>query len=399
MFTKDFLKKISELKQEYVSLQPMNPLKLQSILRKKIKNNEVSTLLTELIFNEKKYENKFPKLIQSGGILWSDVCEQATSELIAEHKANFFYGHHFLDLTAGLAIDTMAFAKNFTYVTAIEANAPLIPILAFNAEKLNFHNIHFIHDTAENFLIHNTSNFDLIYIDPSRKHHQKKVFHPKDCSPNIFDLLPQLSLHTQKILIKLSPMIETSELMQWFEHIEWIWVISQNNDCKEVLVLINREYKELPQLRLSVFNKSHVHVYELHPMTTKEQSINPNFSDYQWILIPDVAFVKTHTLTQLQKITQGFLTSAHDGALLLCEKPNNFFGRIKRILKIMNLNEWEEYQKQNQVWKAQVIKKNFPLKVEEIRKKWKIHDGNKDCLIFFKIGHTSFVAHCSNIQE
>lgn len=399
MFTKDFLKKISELKQEYVSFQPMNPLKFQSLLRKNIKNDEISTLLAELIFNEKKYENKFPNLIQSGGILWGDVCEQATSELIAEHKANFFYGHHFLDLTAGLAIDAMAFAQHFAYVTAIETNASSIPILTFNAEKLKFHNIHFIHDTAENFLIHNTSHFDLIYIDPSRKNHQKKVFHPKDCSPNIFTILPQLLLRTKKVLIKLSPMIEISELNQWFENIEWIWVISQNNDCKELLVLINSEYKKSPQLRLSIFNKSDVHVYEFHSITTKEQSINPNLYDYQWILIPDVAFVKTHTLTQLQEITQGFLTSTHDGILLLFEKPNNFFGRIKRILKIMNLNEWEQYQKHNQLWKAQVIKKNFPLKVEEIRKKWKILDGNKDCLIFFKIEHSSFVAHCSNVQE
>ncbi len=394
MFHEDFFKKIYELKLQYSNQLVNNPLQLQSILRKNIDNNRIALWVFEVIMNEKKFENKFPKLINSGGLLKGVVCEQATDEQVAEHKASFFKGYSFLDLTAGLAIDTMAFAKKFSNVIAVETNPDLIGLLQFNSNQLGFQNIKFVKDIAENFLSYNTSLFDLVYLDPSRKVQQKKVYHPKDCSPNIFEILPSLNQISNQILIKLSPMIEIQELLKWFQNIEWIWVISKDYECKEILVILNFEYDNTPKYRLSILQKNNVFVYELQSNSTYELYSDLSFDDYQWILIPDVTFVKTHTLIYLQNQTQGFLTSKHDGILFLPQKPKNYYGKLKKVIKIMTIKEFEIYQKKLNLFKAQVLKRHFPLKVEEIRKKWKILEGNLDTLIFFKQENQSYVVHC-----
>ncbi|GIV43058.1 MAG: hypothetical protein KatS3mg035_0181 [Bacteroidia bacterium] len=393
MLNQDFLKKIYDLKLHYQKVSWDTPLQLQTILRKNIKDWEMAIGVSEFIINEKKFKHKFPKLIEGGGLIKSLVAEQATDEQVAEHKASFFQGNHFLDLTAGLAIDTMAFAKNFSKLIAIEANPDLIPLLQWNANKLGFQNIEFVYDTAENFLSYNTSLFDLVYLDPSRKIQQKKVYHPKDYSPNIFEILPSLNRITKKVLIKLSPMIEVQELSKWFQNIEWIWLISKNRECKEILVLINTEYNTKPQYRLSILNKQHVYVYELDPMSIKKENKEFRLVEYSWVLIPDVVFVKSHALFYLQNVTQGFLTDAQDGVLLLSQKTQNDYGKLKKIVQVLSLKDFEKYQKKYNLWKAQVIKKHFSLKVEEIRKKWKILEGNSDTLIFVKIANQSYVIH------
>lgn len=394
MVNQEFLKKIYELKLQYQNIPWKDSLQLQTLLRKNMDNSNIVLLVTEFILNEKKYEKKFPKLINSGGLIKGVVCEQATDEQIAEHKASFFKGNQFLDLTAGLAIDTMAFAKNFFNVTAIETNPDLIPLLLFNSEKLNLKNIHFIHDTAENFLSYNQKKWDLVYIDPSRKVEQKKVYHPKDCSPNIFKILPQLYSITDTILIKLSPMLEIQEVLKWFENIEYLWVISKNQECKEILVLINPKHNSTPYYRLSILNKEQIFVYEFEHIDNFIINQDLHLEDYSWVLIPDVVFVKSHTLTNLQNLTQGFLTDTHDGILLLSQKPKNYYGKIKKIKKILQLKEFEVYLKNSSLNKAQVIKKHFPMKVEEIRKKWKILEGTFDTLIFLKMGGHTYVIHC-----
>jgi len=395
MFDKNFLKKIWEQKEQYQDFKWSNLLQLQDYLRKKVNDQNIAKLITEWIINEKKFEKKFPKLIQSKGLLWGSVCEQATDEAVANHKAGFFKGEKFLDLTAGLAIDTFAFAKNFQTVYAVEQNKNLIPFLQFNAERLNITNVYFIINSSEKFLENNHQQFDLIYLDPSRKINQKKVYHPKDCSPNVFEILPLLFSFTKTILIKLSPMIEIHELFHWFQNMEWIWVISKDNECKELLVLLNKEFNQQPQFRVSIIKKNDAFVYELNSSQNFSNSLNEqDLEKYHYVLLPDVTFTKIHFLNYLQSITEGLLTSSHDGILLFNKKLGNYYGRIKKIIKIMGISEFSAYQKQKGLWNATVIKKHFPLKVEEIRKKWKISEGTSDHFIFIHYQNENKVIHC-----
>ena len=65
-------------------------------------------------------------------------------------------------------------------------------------------------------------------------------------------------------------------------------------------------------------------------------------------------------------------------------------------MKIIDLKDFEDYQRKLHLWNAQVIRKHFPMKVEEIRKKWKISEG-KECLIFYQWNKKNQVVHCQDI--
>ncbi len=405
MWDKDFLKNLCKQKQFFLDIQWNNELQLQEIIRQEVDNPKTAIMLTEFILNQKKFVKKFPQLIQSQGFICGKVCEQATSERLASHKASFFKGNQFLDLTAGLAIDSMAFAKNFSMVTAIEINPNLIPFLEWNARQLNIENIKFIHSSAEAFLARTpTKSYDLIYLDPSRNVHNKKVYHPKDCSPNIFKLLPQLQSLSNKVLIKLSPMIEIKELEKWFSNIEYIWVISKNDECKEILILLNSQHTQPPSYRLSILKNLETFVYEFHiPENSAKITPQPyNYHDllnYQYVLLPDVCFIKAHLINELQNKTQGLVTSLHDGIIFIKKIPETYYGKIKEIIQIISLKDFSEYQRKKQLWKAHVIAKHFPIKVEEIRKKWKIREGNEDAVLFIEHQKQKIVIHTKNITD
>nr|WP_231561025.1 hypothetical protein [Sphingobacterium sp. T2] len=53
-----------------------------------------------------------------------------------------------------------------------------------------------------------------------------------------------------------------------------------------------------------------------------------------------------------------------------------------RIFKIENLYSLSEFKKLSPFAKANVATKNFPMKVEDIRKRFKIKDGGEDYLFF-----------------
>ena len=90
------------------------------------------------------------------------------------------------DLSGGLGVDSYFFAQVFAAVTYVEPNAELLTITAHNFGVLGVTTAQFVAATAEDFLRDSKETFDLLYLDPSRRHRQKgKVFQLEDCSPNI----------------------------------------------------------------------------------------------------------------------------------------------------------------------------------------------------------------------
>ena len=93
---------------------------------------------------------------------------------------------------------------------------------------------------AEDYLAENTRPFDCIYIDPARRSKDKKVFKLEDCSPNLFDIVPEGLKLAPKILVKLSPLIDISLLLNALSP-NFIWIVGVKNEVKEVLCLVERK--------------------------------------------------------------------------------------------------------------------------------------------------------------
>ena len=148
------------------------------------------TFIISQINGLQKAKKKLPEFYKNTDIIYPATIsiEQCSSEQTALFKGDLVKGKTAVDLTGGFGIDSYYFSKQFNNVTYLEPNASLFETVTQNFKSLGATNILCENTTTEDFLKTNTNQFDLAYIDPSRRNENQKVFMLADCIPNIIDL-------------------------------------------------------------------------------------------------------------------------------------------------------------------------------------------------------------------
>ena len=349
---------------------------LHSLLLKKSPFPEVSMQeLVQQIKGRKVAEKKFPFLNQENIIFPPNLnLEQASSQDTADFKKQFFKGKKFMDLTCGFGIDAYFLSQNFEEITLIEQNTELLDIVKHNWEVLG-RKANFINQKLEDFLKNNKEHFDLIYLDPARRdNHNRKVFLLEDLSPNIIEIQEQLSDISTEILIKLSPLIDIQHLVSSLQNIYKIWIIAVKNEVKEVLVYLKKTEN---QPEISCINLQSTEP-EFHFNLDDEKNCQSEFSTpKKYIYIPNNSVLKSGAFNL---VSEKFgLRKLHQNTHIYTseEKIEHFPGRIFETEEINSkaIKKGEQFN---------IITKNFPLKPEEIKKKYKIKDGGNQYLIAVK---------------
>lgn len=380
----DFSKLINSDIQNYIN-QNLNS-DLTKLLLKKSPFPDISIQqIVQQIKGRKIAEKKFPFLAKEGIIFPPNLnLEQASSQSTAEYKAQNLKGKSFLDLTCGLGIDAYFLSKNFDEVTLIEQNPELISIVEHNWKILH-RKANFINENLEIFLeslrelqTDNFNNFDLVYLDPARRDQQnKKKFLLEDLSPNLLEIKKKLHSIANKIIVKLSPLIDISYLISELKNITEIQIIAVKNEVKELLLIIDKQDAscELQDVSIRCVNLES-NEEEFCFNFNDERSAKSEFSEsLNFLYIPNNSILKAGAFNMisekfgLKKLHPNthFYTSKH--------KIEKFPGRILQIEKIdaKDLKKGEKYN---------IVSKNYPLKPEEIKKKYKLNDGGNHYLIF-----------------
>lgn len=349
---------------------------LHSLLLKKSPFPEVSIQeLVQQIKGRKVAEKKFPFLNQENIIFPPNLnLEQASSQDTADFKKQFFKGRKFIDLTCGFGIDAYFLSQNFEEITLIEQNTELLDIVKHNWEVLG-RKANFINQKLEDFLTNNKEKFDLTYLDPARRdNHNRKVFLLEDLSPNIIEIHEQLSDISTEILIKLSPLIDIQHLVSSLKNIYKIWIIAVKNEVKEVLVYLKKTENQ-PEISCINLQSSEP---EFHFNLDDEKHCQSEFSaPKKYIYIPNNSVLKSGAFNL---VSEKFgLKKLHQNTHIYTseEKIEHFPGRIFETEEINSkaIKKGEQFN---------IITKNFPLKPEEIKKKYKIKDGGNQYLIAVK---------------
>jgi len=385
----DFSKLISPDIQNYIN-QHLNS-DLNKLLLKKSPFTDVSMPeIVQQIKGKKTAEKKFPFLLKEGIVFPPHLnLEQASSQSTAEYKAQSLKGKTFLDLTCGFGIDAYFLSQNFDEITLIEQNPELISIVENNWKILN-RKANFINENLEDFLdglrepqtdnksqIKDNNKFDVVYLDPARRDQQnKKKFLLEDLSPNLLEIEEKLNLISNKIIAKLSPLIDISYLISELKNITEIQIIAVRNEVKELLLIIekNPSTDNRPTTIKSINLESGEPEFSFN--FNNEKSAKSEFSEsLSYLYIPNNSILKAGAfniisekfgLKKLHPNTH-FYTSEH--------KIENFPGRVLEIEKIdaKDLKKGEKYN---------IVSKNYPLKPDEIKKKYKLIDGGNRYLIF-----------------
>ena len=309
--------------------------------------------------------------------------EQASSEATAQFKATLVEGRKMADLTGGLGVDSSFFSRKFESITYVEPNAELLDITRHNFEALGIGNAQFVCATAEDFLQHTTETFDVLYLDPSRRHtHKGKVFQLQDCSPHILEI-KQLALEkAPKILLKTAPLLDISLAARQLGSVSKIWVVASGDECREVLYLIENAPVPFEQIDVhAVLLEKDGSVHDLQFTYGEEQQTQAGFAlPQQYLYEPDAAVLKAGAFRVfaqrfgLHKLHQH--THLYTSEQLVTAVPGRSF-----VIESVCKYDKKAVQALIPAGKANVSTRNFPDNAEAVRKKLGLHDGG-DVYVF-----------------
>lgn len=346
----------------------------QMLLRKTPFSSVSMQELVQQMKARKTAEKKFPFLIKEGIIFPPQLnMEQTSSQSTAVYKAQLVSGNSMIDLTSGFGIDAWFLSENFKEITLLEQNADLLEMVEHNWNVLQ-KKARFVSDKLEDFLKSNTENFDLIYLDPARRDENKnKVFLLEDLSPNLLQIQDELLSKAPLVVVKLSPLIDLTYLASVVKNLCEIHIVAVKNEVKEIVLLIRQKSAERIKIKTvnleSTESNSEFFMDEIH-------TAHATFSEpKKYMYLPNNTLLKSGAFSwisehfQLDKLHPNTHIYTSDARLV------TFPGRILEM-EVMDpkiLKKGEQYN---------IVSKNYPLKPEEIKKKYKLKDGGLSYLIF-----------------
>lgn len=348
---------------------------LHSLLLKKSPFVDVSMVeIVQQIKGKNVAERKFP-FLQKEGIIFPPHLnlEQASSQATAEFKSKELRGEKFLDLTCGFGIDSYFLSKNFKSATLVDQNSELLDIVQHNWKTLE-RDATFVHSDLEEFLRTNQEKFEVVYLDPARRDQLKnKKFLLEDLSPNLLEIQEQLEKISNKIIVKLSPLIDISYLISVLKNISEIQIIAVRNEVKELLVVMESGFDG--DVRIHCINLESGEQPFIFNFGEEKVAVSEFSEPMRYLYIPNNSVLKSGAFNS---IAQNFgLKKLHPNTHLYTseQKCNNFPGRVMEVETISSgvLKKGEKYN---------IISRNHPLMPDQIKKKFRISDGGNRYLIF-----------------
>jgi hypothetical protein len=302
-----------------------------------------------------------------------------------------------VDLTGGYGVDTYFMSEHFAQVHYVEQNEELCRIATHNfaltRPHIQVHNTH-----AEEFLRQEAKRLSgdeakgekwVIYIDPARRDkHGGKVFRIEDCEPNVVELLPQLLDRAERIIIKLSPMLDITAALRSLQIPMDVDIVAVNNEVKEVLLWSKTDP-----------TPCRIHAVNLGGKTTEwsftqEEERNAPcmlwdahggepLAEGTYIYEPNAAILKAgaYKLVGARYGLQKWGQNTH--LYLSTHYVEDFPGRVWRMKEVV--------KKDTKDIRASVMTRNYPLTADQLRKKLKAKEGDTMTIIGARLGDKPIV--------
>lgn len=338
--------------------------------------------LAEQIDSKRRSEKKLPTWFAKEGIYYPPKLsiEQTSSEITAGYKSQLIRGKQAIDLTGGFGIDSYYFSKTVESLVHVEQSKDLSEIAEHNLRILGGKNITFINDDSLTFLKSHPGRFDTIYVDPSRRIENKKVFLLEETEPNVIDNLELFFKIADRVVVKTSPMLDIQAGMRAFKHtVEELHVVSVKNDCKELLWVLTAGNQQETRIICSALGGEQMFPFKFLLSGERLEHINTYATPSSYMYEPDVAVLKAGAFKTiavkfaLQKL--GVNTHLYTSDTL----KEGFPGKVFRTI---SWTPYNFFSKQKMSGSFNVVSRNFPLSTDQIKKKHRLCDGGTDFLIF-----------------
>jgi hypothetical protein len=350
-------------------------------------------LLAQQISGRRKAKSKLALWYKTKGIVYppSVNIEQCSSEATARFKTRIAQSilsdsqnPTIADLTGGFGVDSYFFSLVFDSVHYVEPNDDLFQIVSANHRTLQVKSIVHHQTTAEDFIATRTK-VDLVYIDPSRRDsNSRKVFRLADCTPDISSLQETIFEHSRFLLVKASPLLDIQQGLRELTHTKKVFVVSVNNECKELLFLCEKNYTGHVQIEaVDLFVNGDLKNVLSFLQEEEKNAISVLGEAAEYLYEPNASILKAGAFKlisekfQLVKLAPN--THLYTSSLLIKDFP----GRVFQIEVLdPDVKELKRFLPNG---KANVLTRNYPLKAEELKKKLKLTDGGEKYVIGFSV--------------
>lgn len=346
----------------------------------------------------RKAAHKIPKWLERGVLLDETALQQASGETTAQYKAGLIdcKGRTAIDITGGLGVDAAALSGNFDRFYYVDLNPVMCLMARYNFDRLGLSNISITNGDALQILNDFPDGyFDLIYADPSRRSLGRRTINLQNSKPDISVNLGLLKSKTKNILLKLSPMMDITDAVRLLEDISFIDVLSFENECKEVLVMMNTVSKgstDSVTIKATRLNSRGEIDYQLKGSVCEDLTSGTRpVGDY--LCLPDPAIVKAGLVDRLCLDMKLFRIHSSVTYLTTDKFIRSFPGKIYRTVGVMPVNNKKvsSYLKAHQITKANIATRGFPGTSDLLYKRLKIKHGGDDFLFFTRDANDQYI--------
>ena len=330
------------------------------------------TFALDQIAGRQKARTKLPSWAKIDGIIYPPhlSMEQCSSEQTARYKASIAgKGQLFVDLTAGFGIDMAFISQGFQHAIHVEQQAQLCQISSANYGLLGLHQIEVVCGNGVDYL-HSMPHADLLFIDPARRdEHGARTYGIADCSPNVLEIADEMVEKADRVMVKLSPMLDWRKAVQDLGRVNEVHIVSVDNECKELLLILSKETKPL---RLFCINNE-----DVFEVTDDEVNLKPAHLDLQYLYEPNASIMKAGCFEMLEH-RFGVVQLEKNSHLFVANREiADFPGRRFLIEKVSSMNKRELKDSLAGITSANITVRNFPMSVADLRRRLKLKEGGE----------------------
>ena len=328
------------------------------------------------------YENK--DIIMGGRV----PAEQCSSELTARYKQSIVKGESLCDMTGGMGVDFRYMSEGMERAIYTERNEELCSIAKHNFQVLQTLRPEYVIRCGDGRELPIPS-VDIIYLDPARRAGDgSRVYAMEDCEPNIVEWQDELLKHAKMVLVKLSPMVDLTDVLRKLKGVKELHIVGVKNECKEILVKAHAfddsACAGCVEVHCVDFLTSGKIEYVFSLLGGMEISLTDG-GVKRYLYEPDVTLMKAGAFGSLCARYPVWQLDVDTHLMTSDEWIPEFPGRVFEVEEMIPFSSKVLKRLKKEIPHANIAVRNFVMTADELRKKTGIKDGGEVYLFGAKV--------------
>lgn len=328
------------------------------------------------------YENK--DIIMGGRV----PAEQCSSELTARYKQSIVKGESLCDMTGGMGVDFWYMSEGMERAIYTERNEELCSIARHNFQVLQTLRPEYVIRCGDGRELPIPS-VDIIYLDPARRAGDgSRVYAMEDCEPNIVEWQDELLKHAKMVLVKLSPMVDLTDVLRKLKGVKELHIVGVKNECKEILVKAHAFDDSVcagcVEVHCVDFLTSGKIEYVFSLLGGMEISLTDG-GVKRHLYEPDVTLMKAGAFGSLCARYPVWQLDVDTHLMTSDEWIPEFPGRVFEVEEMIPFSSKVLKRLKKEIPHANIAVRNFVMTADELRKKTGIKDGGEVYLFGAKV--------------